>query len=172
MPEINLDTADGKAKLFDELMADKTVRRQVLRALSPKHPNVVVPELEAEDMITAATKPLQETIDKLKTDLEKKDFDNGVAQQKRDIKDKFKLSDADITEVEKIMTEKKIGDYGTAVEHMRLSKTSGAPTPSYRDSRTMQGPDKAGDFFKDPINTARNEAQKAVNEILRRNEAA
>jgi hypothetical protein len=172
MAAIDIASAEGKAQLFDELMQDPAVRRQTLRALKPKHPNVVVPELEAEDIVTAATKPLQETIDKLQADLQKKDFERGVAEQKRDIKTKYKLSDEQLTDVEKIMTEKKIGDYGTAVEHMRLSKTAGAPTPSYRESRTMSPPDKASEFFKDPKGTALNEAQKALNEIRRRQDAA
>ena len=166
------ETQEGKAKLFDELMGDKAVRRTVLRALSPKHPDVVVPELEAEDMINAATKPLQETINTLKAEREKDKFENGVAEQKREIRAKYKLSDSDVTEVEKIMTEKKIGDYGTAVEHMRLSKQSAVPTTSYVDSRTFTQPDKAGDFFKDPRNTARREAVAALNEIRSRQDAA
>lgn len=166
------DTQEGKAKLFDELMGDKAVRRTVLRALSPKHPDVVVPELEAEDMINAATKPLTDKITELEGSLQKKDFERGVAEQKRDIKSKYKLSDADITEVEKLMTEKKIGDYGTAVEHMRLSKTSATPTPSHLESRTMTPPDKAGDFFKDPRATARKVAYEALNEIRSRSDAA
>lgn len=165
------DTQEGKAKLFDELMGDKSVRRQVLRALSPKHPDVVVPELEAEDMIVQVTKPLQETIAKLQDDLKSREFERGVLDQKRDIQSRYKLSDEQVTEVEKLMTDKKIGDYGTAVEHMRLSKQSATPTPTVFESRTMTPPDKAGEFFKNPISTARKAAIEALNELRSRDAA-
>jgi len=69
--------------------------------------------------------------------------------------------EAELADVEKMMTDKKIGDWDTAVTHYSLTKRAAeprsAPTP-------LQMPDMKG-LWKNPKLWARNEAYKVIGEM-------
>lgn len=165
MSELNEKT---KADLFDEALKDKDIRSQVMRVLSKKHPDVYIPELAMEDLVEARTGALQKQFDDYKQAQETGALTRELEQQRAAVQAQYHISAAEMPKVEAIMTEKKIADYGSAAEFLRLSSATAVPTPSVLESSRLTLPDKAGDWFKDPVGTARKAAFAALNEINQR----
>lgn len=161
-----------KASLFDEALNDKEIRNKVLRTLSKKHPEVVVPELAAEDLVNERTAGIEKEFKDYREANEKRFALNTLEKERGDIAAKYNFSAEDMKKVEEIMTSKKIADYGSAAEFLSMSKQTATPAPSMLETRTMSLPDKAGEWFKNPIQTARKEATAALNEIRQRRERA
>lgn len=158
----------GKAALFDELMSDKEVRRDTLRALNKKHPEIYVPELAAEDIVVERTKKIQEDFDKYRTEQEQKALERSLAEQKRELKHKHHATDEDLTAVEKLMTERKIADYDTGFEFYRLSKKAAEPTPSVFESKRLTMPPDLKEWSKNPQQMGRKLAEQALFELNQR----
>ena len=163
---------EQKAGLFDEALNDKEIRNKVLRTLSKKHPEVVVPELAAEDLVNERTAGIEKEFKEYREANEKRVALSDLEKQRADIAAKHHFSAEDMKKVEEIMTTKKIADYGSAAEFLSMSKQTATPAPSMLEGKTMNLPDKAGAWFKEPIKTARAEALAAINEIRQRREAA
>ncbi|MHB8406319.1 MAG: hypothetical protein ACYDCJ_12945 [Gammaproteobacteria bacterium] len=167
----DINTVEGKASLFDKLLNNKALRRDVLKELSKESPDVYVPELAVGDELLTKTAELQKNIDAIKSEQDTRVLQDRLAAERRATQEKYRLNEADTAAVEKIMVEKKIADYGSAAEFMRLSQQAALPTPSAAESRTLKLPDKKGDWFKNPKQKAREEATAALNEIRSRNAA-
>jgi len=167
----DLSTPEGKAAMLDKMLNNKALRLDVLKEFSKESPDVYVPELVVADQIAASTAELQKNFDTLKSEQETRVLQDRLSAERRAVQEKFKLNEEDTKAVEKIMVEKKIADYGSAAEFMRLSQQAALPTPSAHDSRTVRLPDKKGDWFKDARQKARDEAAAALHEIRSRNAA-
>jgi len=86
------------------------------------------------------------------------------ARRSRLMKKGLVQSEDDIPEVEKIMLEKGITNHEAAAEYWQWMKQSAAPTPSgYNPSAISKF--NLGEYYKNPVAAARNEASKALNEL-------
>lgn len=160
---------EGKAALFDELMGDKEIRGVTLRALNKKHPEIVVPELVAEDLVNERTGDLKKQWDAFKQDQEKAALERQLHDQKMELRRKHNASDEDIGKVEKLMTERKIADYDTGFEFYRLSQAAATPTPSAFETKRLTMPDLKT-WTKNPQGVARDLAEKAIQELRSKNQ--
>ena len=73
-------------------------------------------------------------------------------------------SEEDIEEIEKIMLEKKISDHETAAEYFDWMKQAAQPTPSGYSPSPLKG-FNLNEYWKNPVQGARNEAAKALQEL-------
>lgn len=58
----------ARAKMSNALLNDPNTRGAFLRLLKKNNPNMVLPEIDTEDRVQEAVKPLKETIDKLQNE--------------------------------------------------------------------------------------------------------
>jgi hypothetical protein len=162
----------GSHDLLQTLMRDPTARETVQRHLKKVNPSVSIPEIDAKDAVLAelgeerkARQQLEKSImeDRVRTRLEK---------QRADAKSKYKLNDADMIEVEKLMTdaENPIPTYDAAARVHAASKQTAVPTPASLRPPTFEMPEK--DVWAGGIGSranldriAMNEAYAALNDI-------
>jgi hypothetical protein len=90
-------------------------------------------------------------------------------QKRRDklIKKGLAQNDEDIEQIEKIMLEKKISDHETAAEYFDWMKKAATPT-SHTSMGYNPSPLKGfnlNEYWKNPVQGARNEAAKALAEL-------
>lgn len=166
-------TLQGSHNLLTTLMNDPATREQAQRALKKANPNLVIPEIDAADRFRESDlKPLRETVESLQAKLLERDVRDRIEKQRADTKGKYKLNDADIGEVEKLMTAKDdpIPSYDAAARVYLAGKQAAEPTPSSlmppiyeMPEKDVWGPGIGSKANLDKI--AMNEAFKALNDI-------
>lgn len=121
--DFDLNTEQGKAKALDALLNDAEGRKELLKFYSKKHPDAYIPELKIEEKLQNIEKLAAEKIDKLEQTILELKSQLSLSEQRN----KLASSGIDPKEVEKTMLEKKIADYDTAIEHLRLQQAAKPP---------------------------------------------
>lgn len=163
----------GSHDLMQTLMKDPAAREVMQRQLKKMRPELSIPEIDAKDAMRAELEiernerlALQKQImeDRVRTRLE---------TQRAAAKSKYKLTDADMAEVEKLMTdaENPIPTYEAAARVHAAGKQTGTPTPVALRAPTYEMPEKdvwgKGIGNKQELNKiAMNEAYAALNDIM------
>jgi hypothetical protein len=161
MPEIS-DADFELLKLTQATLGNKTTRVKMLRTMKEAKPDVVLPELDTEDRISAEMNTLREENKKLR-----EDTDNRAAAQI--LKEKRQLC---VTrglkpeDVEKVMQEKHIQSHESAIEFIEANNRVAAPAPAALPNfdRSVTLPVNDG-LKKNPAQWAREEAAKTINEF-------
>jgi hypothetical protein len=159
------------AAMTYQLSQDPTTREQYLRLVKQKNPNVSIPEVDAKDAVLTQLNELKEDNRKLRDEIKESKFSDNVEKKRAGVMTKHRLSDDQMTVIEKLMIDKKLPDYDTAVEFYTLQQK--VATPTSLDSVANPDwsmPDKniwnAGIGNKAQLDKiARSEAYKAFNEI-------
>lgn len=150
-----------KAGLMDELYKNPATKRQLLELVKTHKPDLPIPEIDQPKAFeTETVQPLLKKMDDFRADLEKQRAEQArEREQTRALR--AGLTEADLPEVDKLMTEKKIADWDTAVEHLRMSQRLAVPRsmPSPLTLPSMEG------LMANPQKWARDEAYKVVNEL-------
>ena len=165
LEDISLEQRDELALLMKELAENPTTRKEALRLTKKVRPNLPIPELELEDYTEQKVTAAEERVMQLEAKLKEKEAREEL-QKRRDklIKNGLVQNEDDISEVEKIMLEKKISDHETAAEYFQCMKQAATPTPSGYNPSPLKGFD-LNNYWKNPVQGARNEAAKALQEL-------
>lgn len=163
---------DELALLAKQMSDDPDVRPHFLAYAKKVRPELVIPEIEMRSQAEKAFEQRDKEIREIKAQLAEKEAMEEVQRRRQDIVRKGKVREEEIAEVEKVMVEKKIADHDTAADYMRWMKQMAEPTPgsTYGGQPVMNKFDLKN-YFKNPVNAARNEAVAALNE-LRKNPKA
>ena len=165
LEDISLEQRDELALLMKELAENPATRKEALRLTKKVRPNLPIPELELEDYTEKKVTQAEDRVAQLEAKLKEKESLEEL-QKRRDrlIKKGLAQSDEDIEQIEKIMLEKKISDHETAAEYFDWMKQAAAPTPTGYSPSPLKGFDLNA-YWKNPVQGARNEAAKALQEL-------
>lgn len=165
LEDISLEQRDELALLMKELAENPATRKEALRLTKKVRPNLPIPELELEDYTEKKVTAAEDRVAQLEAKLKEKESLEEL-QKRRDrlIKKGLAQSDEDIEQIEKIMLEKKISDHETAAEYFDWMKQAAAPTPTGYNPSPLKGFDLNA-YWKNPVQGARNEAAKALQEL-------
>lgn len=165
-------TAAPAAQLMDELVNDPATREEMLRLVKKHRPNLVIPEIDASDAVMGQVKATREELEKMREQLQRKELEAHLSAERRRVKEHYKLSDAELLEVEKLMVapEAPIPNYDAAARVFDASRQSAAPTPASLGSHTMDMPPmetwKGGVGDTSKLNQiALKEAYRALDEV-------
>lgn len=158
-----------KAQLLDQLLEkNPDIRDATLKALQTLNPDTVLPEVRADQKISAA-------IEKAKTDAlaefdkkqKERDFNAGIEADREAARTKFKLNDEEFKKVEHLMADRKIASYESAADYYRLMTKPAEPTPSSLRDHSFEMPDRKEmkELWENPRKWARNQAFKALDEL-------
>lgn len=136
---------EGSHALFEQLTRNPETREMLQRAMKKANPNLVIPEIDASDKVLAAVAEERKAREKLENEIRERDVRERIERQRAEVKSKYKLTDSDVTEVEKLMLDKEnpIPTYDAAARVYVASRTPSTPTPaSLAHDRTFQMPEK------------------------------
>jgi len=158
-------------KLFHSLLNSPDTREQTLRLIKKKS-GTSIPEIDAKDSVLAEVQVERAERQKLEARIQEREIMDRIEKERLRVKNDYKLSDSDVIEVEKLMTDKDapIPNYAAAAKVYNASKQIAAPTSSALQPKTWDMPEKdiwaAGIGNKQQLDKiAINEAYKAMNEF-------
>lgn len=132
-----------------------------------EHFGVTDPQLASERRHREETQALRTQLETLESKQMEKEIRSRIDKEKDAAQGKYKLTDDDMKEVSKLMVESGIGNYDKAADYYRLSRQAAKPsTDSITDHSAMTLPGDV-ELYKNPVQWARKEAYKTINEIER-----
>ena len=117
------------AALANDLQKDPATRKDFLRLTKKKYPTQPIPELDVDDQVVAATKPLQESVASLEKKFIESEAERNVLRKRQDLYDEG-FSKEDVTAIEKVMMDEKIPSHETAAKYFKATRQTATPTPS------------------------------------------
>lgn len=168
LEDLTPEARDELAALSRQLAESPDTRKDFLRLTKKVRPNLPVPELEIEDRADAVLAKAQSTVTSLESRLMERDARDELTRRRESlIKKGLVRNDEEVSEVEKIMLDKKIPDHETAAEYWKFMKEAAVPTPtSFRPNVFDEGTkDRFKSYWKNPAMAARSEAGNALSEL-------
>lgn len=170
LEDLTTDQLLEVARLQDRLATNPETRADYMRLVKKTNPNLAIPEVDINDRVEARLAQEREERLKLEQRLMEKEAQERVARKRDEVKSKHRLNDDQLTQVEKLMTDKRIPDYETAAEFFALSQKAAPPTPSTFQRPSVDMPSSAtwgkGLGNKSALDKiARDEAYKAWGEL-------
>jgi hypothetical protein len=133
-------------QLLAALLSNRETREVMQRALKKVNPKLVIPEIDAKDEVRGEIKEQGKKIESLEHQLLERDVRDRIERQRASVKSKYKLSDAELLEVEKLMVlenpDERIPTYEAAAKVYRASTTPAQPTPATFMPPTYSMPEK------------------------------
>lgn len=159
-----LRNRENVANFADALYNDPTISTELKRLIKRKHPDLPIPDYDAEQRLNARfdaeKKEREDAETKARNDKELADW-----QAERDrVREKHKFTEDAMERMEKMMLERRIGNYEDAAELMiaREPKTS-SPTQELDDRLWHHNRNEQfKEIAKDPQGWARNELMAAM----------
>jgi len=129
--------------LFKTLVTSPDTREDTLRLMKKKNPNLVLPEIDAQDKALAAVAEERKKREELENKILDREIRDRIAAERARVAKQYELTDADVLEVEKLMTDKDapIPSYDGAAKVFKASRTASEPTPAIIGSPTYDMPD-------------------------------
>jgi hypothetical protein len=166
---------EGSANLISSLSTNPETRTQLQRLIKTINPSLVIPELDSAIAVEAQLKTRDDKIAELENKFLEKEVKDRLEKQRKDVQTKYKLADADMLEVEKMMVDpdpnQRIPGYEAAARVFSASKQTAIPTHSNAAPPTFSMPEQ--DVWGKGIGNkaqldkiALNEAYSAWNEAL------
>lgn len=159
--------------LFKTLLSAPDTRERMQRLIKEKNPGLAIPEIDAQDRVLAAVAEERKEREKLEAKILERDVTERINRARDTIKTKYKIDDAGVLEVEKLMTDKDnpIPTHDAAARVFIASRTAAEPTPMQISAPTYDMPD--GKIWAKGIGNAgmlnkifMEEATKVLNEGL------
>lgn len=157
---LSLEDQQALGQTMHRLLSNPDLRKTTLGLLKKADPSVSLPEVELDERFEALQNTANEKIASLESKLAQKEL---AEQRARDLA-ALRERGLDPTEVEKVMVDKRIGDYDTAARFMELERQMATPTPSSVTPIAL--PDDAKAIVKNPRAWATNEASRAISELI------
>jgi len=161
------------ASMSRTLLNDPNTRGEFQRLLKKNNPKLALPEIDTEDRVQAVVKPVVEKIEKLEADktvtaaqaAANTMFENlrdaGVVKTRKDFAELVKYAN------EKGFQTNEAG-ITLAAQHRADEQEPAQPTPQSAASQFFNKDNKdLKDIMKDPSGWARNQASKAIDEIIK-----
>ena len=165
-------TTQASHNLLGTLMNDPTTREVIQRQLKKVNPALAIPEIDARDAVMAEVHKERDARLELEKKILERDVRERLERNREAAKTKYGLNEADMGEVEKLMTdaENPIPTYDAAARVHKASKATGTPTPVAIHAPTFDMPesDVWGKGIGNKANldkVAMNEAYRALNDI-------
>jgi hypothetical protein len=163
---------EASHNLLQSLMKDPASREILQRQLKKANPTLSIPEIDTKDALLAELQEERKARLKLEEDVRKDQIRARLEREKANARDKYKLTDAEMLEVEKLMTAEQdpIPTYEAAARVFAASKQTATPTPRTFNAPTFEMPEKdvwaAGIGNKARLDKiAMDEAFRALNDI-------
>lgn len=120
----------GSANLLQQLLGDPSTREVIQRKLKKDNPALAIPEIDAQDKVMAALEEEKKERQNLQKQMLERDVRERLEKARAAAKATYQLSEADMAEVEKLMTdaENPIPTYDAAARVFKASKATGTPT--------------------------------------------
>jgi hypothetical protein len=167
LEDLSSEARDELALLARQLAENPQTRKDFLRLTKKAKPDMPIPELEIEDSTNFAVQKANDRVAQLEAKLHQKDAMDELNKRRSRLKEKGLVeSDEQIEEVEKVMLEKGITNHEVAADYWKYMQQSAAPTPTGYNPSAINKFDLSS-YWKNPIQGARNEAAKALNDIRR-----
>jgi hypothetical protein len=163
LEDLTPEARDELALLARQLAENPATRKDFLRLTKKAKPDMPIPELEIEESTTNAVQKAEDRVQALEAKLAEKDAREELEKRRSKIRARG-LKDDDIAEVEKIMLEKGITQHDAAADYWDWMKQASTPTPSGYNPNPINKFD-LGKYWKNPVQGARDEAAKALNEL-------
>ena len=165
LEDLSMEARDELAMLARQLSENPATRKEFLRLTKRAKPDMPIPELEIEDKTDNAIEQMRKENQELRAKWQEREAPEELKNRRSNLKAKNLVErDEDIAEVEKIMLEKGITNHEAAAEYWQWMKQSAQPTPSGYNPNPMTKFD-LGKYWKNPVQGARDEAAKALNEL-------
>ena len=165
LEDLSMEARDELAMLARQLSENPATRKEFLRLTKKAKPDMPIPELEIEDKTDSALEMMRKENQELRSKWQEKEAVEELEKRRSRLKSKGLVErDEDIAEVEKIMLEKGMTNHETAAEYWQWMKQSAQPTPTGYNPNPMTKFD-LGKYWKNPVQGARDEAAKALNEL-------
>lgn len=165
LEDLSMEARDELAMLARQLSENPATRKEFLRLTKRAKPDMPIPELEIEDKTDSAIEMMRKENQELRAKWQEKEAMEELRSRRSNLKSKGLVErDEDIAEVEKIMLEKGMTNHETAAEYWQWMKQSAQPTPTGYNPNPMTKFD-LGKYWKNPVQGARDEAAKALNEL-------
>jgi hypothetical protein len=169
---------ETSVELFDTLLNDPVTRRDTLKALKSKKPNMTIPEIDTANEIETRIAAEREERQKLEVRVRDNEIRDRINAERKRVMNTHDLSEDQMLEVEKIMVDPTapIPHYDAAAKVFKASLVQATPTSAVLVPRTFDMPNKdiwAGGVGSKPRldKIALEQATAALNEI-RGNKAA
>ena len=157
---LSLEDQQALGQTMHRLLSNPDLRKTTLGLLKQADPSVSLPEVELDQRFDAFAAAQQKRIDELEAQAQQRQLAD--ARQKQ--LDALRAQGLDPTEVEKVMVDRRIADYDTAANYLRMERQTAAPTPASITPIAL--PEDAKAIVKNPRAWATNEAHKALNELM------
>jgi hypothetical protein len=169
LEDLSLEARDELAALAKKLADNPKTRKEFLRLTKSVNPDLPIPELEIEERTTNALDQMRQENEAIRAQLREKEALETLEKRRNALMKKGLVqSEDDISQVEKVMLDKKIADHETAAEYWQWMKQTAEPTASSYQPNTMSKWDLSK-FMKNPVGAARDEAFKALHELRKPN---
>lgn len=170
LEDIPIDTLTQIAALQQQLANNPATRGEYLRLIKKVSPNTVIPEIDAAAPIMAELAKEREAREKLEARLQEDDARRRVLAKREATMKAHKLTEDQMVEVEKIMTDHQIPNYETGAKYYAMERRVAEPTSSSIANPEIALPDSSiwngGIGNKAALDRiARDQAYKAFNEI-------
>jgi hypothetical protein len=163
LEDLTPEARDELALLARQLAENPATRKDFLRLTKKAKPDMPIPELEIEESTSNAVQKAEDRVQALEAKLAERDALEELEKRRSKIRNRG-LKDEEIAEVEKIMLEKGITQHDAAADYWDWMKQASTPTPSGYNPNPINKFD-LGKYWKNPVQGARDEAAKALNEL-------
>lgn len=159
-------------RLFNTLLNDPETRAETLKLVKRKNPSMPIPEVEASNELEQKLEVERAERRKLEERITSENIERRIEKERARVMKAYDLTDEDMSEVEKIMTDKEapIPHYDAAAKVFKAQRSQAAPTSHLIANPTFTMPTK--DIWKGGIgnkaalnNIALDQAYKAWNEV-------
>jgi hypothetical protein len=135
---------ESQASLLKSIAANPSTRESLQRLIKTVSPNTVIPEIDAKDSVMKVVDKQNETIQSLERRLMERDARDNVRERRQAIRDKYHLTDDDVTKIEQMMVDdKEVNWTHDAAARVYLASTRTAdPTPASFVPPTYEMPEK------------------------------
>lgn len=128
-PHLSDDAIADLASLSLKMSGNTKTRKPFLSMLKDVAPGTPVPEIDTEAAVNAALAEERKAREALEKKIEEKDFAAALASQRGEARDKYGLSDADMTAMEEMMKKGELpADYRFAPPLYKQQTESARPT--------------------------------------------
>lgn len=136
-------TTDSSHRLLQSLLNDPVSREMVQRQLKKQNPALLIPEIDSKDAVLVELAKEREERVKLQTEILQDKVRARMEAQRATAQSKYRLSEADMLEVEKLMTapEDAIPSYDAAARVHKASKQTATPTAASLAPPTFEMPE-------------------------------
>ena len=163
LEDLSFEQRDELAMLAKQLADNPNTRKEFLRMTKQVKPEMSIPELEIEDYTNKKVTAAEERVMRLEAQLRDRDAREELDKRRA----KLNRSEKEIAEIEKVMLEKGMTNHETAAEYFDWMKQAAAPTPNSAMGYNPSALSKfdLNKYWKNPQMGARDEAQKALQEL-------